>query len=82
MTLTIVTVTALFIMFTLPGSIVSGYFYQELDQTKIGSLIVILCDNITFSFHAFQLLFLLLTNKIFCKEFMDIKSVMFLKNSI
>lgn len=69
MTMTITILTLLFIIFTLPGAIISGYYFSKLIRSKFGEIILLICDNLTFSYHSFSLLILLASNKKFYKEF-------------
>ena len=63
------TLTLIFILLTFPGAIVSGYFYFELSQTKLGYTLLLLCDNITFSYHSLNFFVVVFTNKKFYNEF-------------
>lgn len=54
------------------GAIVSGFYFLSLSQTQIGSAVIILMDDISFSYHAFNFFTLLLTNKKFLSEFYGI----------
>ena len=51
------------------GAIVSGFYFLSLSQTEVGSAIIILMDDISFSYHGFSFFTLLLTNKKFFSEF-------------
>jgi hypothetical protein len=51
---------------------VSGFYFLSLSKTQIGSAVIILMDDISFSYHAFNFLTLLLTNKKFLSEFYGI----------
>ena len=68
MSITVCFITLLFIVLTLPGAVVSGYFYLDLINDQIGSLILVTCDNISFSYHSFNFFFLLISNKKIFKE--------------
>ena len=57
---------------TLPGAIVSGYFYNELYETELGHMILVLVDNITFSYHSLNFFVLLATNTKFRNELNEI----------
>ena len=47
----------------------SGFYFLSLSQTEVGSAIIILMDDISFSYHGFSFFTLLLTNKKFFSEF-------------
>ena len=58
----------LFIILTFPGAIISGYFFIDLIQTDVGSMLLILFDDITFSYHALNFFMLIYTNRKFYAE--------------
>ena len=58
----------LFIIVTLPGAIISGYYFLELSKTDVGSTILVLADEITFSYNGLNFFILLGTNTKFCAE--------------
>lgn len=68
MTRTILVLNLAFIFTTLPSAIVSGYYFLALRNTDFGVLIITFCDNITFSFHSFNIITLYFSNKRFKKE--------------
>ncbi|CAF0884018.1 unnamed protein product [Brachionus calyciflorus] len=68
MTKTILILNIQFIILTLPSSIISRFFYLNLIQTRIGTLILFVCDNFSFSFNSFNIITLYLTNKKFKDE--------------
>lgn len=68
MSRTIVILNISFILLTLPSAIISGYFYLILSQSDIGYLVLITCDNLTFSFHSFNLINLFIFNSKFRSE--------------
>ena len=57
-----------FIILTLPSAVVSGFFYVELSESQIGLFVLNLCDNISFSYHSFNIVTLYLANKRFKNE--------------
>ena len=66
---TVVSLTVLFIVMTLPGAVVTSFLYAYLfNSGEIGNLVIIVCDCFSFSFHALNFLILLLTNKRFLRE--------------
>lgn len=69
MTVTVLIMAISFILMTLPGAIVSGYFYLDLIVTNIGPLVIALCDNISFSYNGLSFFMLLLSNKQISNEF-------------
>lgn len=69
MTKTIILMTLSFIVLTLPGAIVSGFYYLKLMSLDFGPLIINLCDDISFSFHSMTLFTLLYSNKAFFNQF-------------
>lgn len=54
-----------FILLTLPSAIISGYFYLSLSQSDVGYLALIFCNNLTFSFHSFNIITLFIFNRKF-----------------
>lgn len=72
MTVTVLVLTITFVLITLPGAIVSGFFYVDLYEVEWGQPLIVLLDDITFSYHAFNFVTLYLTNKVFNQE---VKSV-------
>ena len=69
---TIIAVTILFIVFTLPTASIQGKVYTFLYSTELGQLCILLCNSFTFTYQGNNLLLLYLTNKQFVKE---IKSI-------
>jgi hypothetical protein len=68
MTVTVLILTITFVLLTLPGAIVSGFFYVDLYEVEWGQPLIVLLDDITFSYHAFNFVTLYLTNKVFNQE--------------
>jgi hypothetical protein len=68
MTKTILFITFLYIILTLPSVIMSGYYYNDLILLEIGQMIVTLLNNIQFSFPALNFVILYFSNKLFAKE--------------
>ena len=64
----------LFIVLTLPGAIMSGYFYPQLSKSELGGLLFTLCDDITFSYHSLNFFVLLFTNTKFNSELKELFS--------
>ena len=65
---TVVSLTVLFIVMTLPGAVVTSVLYAYLEMHgDLGKLLITICDCISFSFHVLNFLILLLTNKRFLK---------------
>ena len=67
----------LFIVLTLPGAIVSGYYYPELSQSDLGVLLLVLFDDITFSYHSLNFFVLLFTNTKFNSELKELFPAIF-----
>ena len=65
---TVLLITALFIVLTLPSSIASIY-YDQLIVSSAGFVILIALDSLTFSYHSFNIFVLLYTNKKFKRDF-------------
>lgn len=74
MTISVIILTMLFIIMTLPGAVVSGYFFQVLIKTPMGTIILYLLDNISFSYHGLGFLILYLSNK---QISMQVKSLIY-----
>lgn len=68
MSIFVIALTIDFIAFTLPSSIVGGYFLNDLVSSYIGHTILNACDSLTFSYHSFNILILYIFNKEFKKE--------------
>lgn len=68
MTRTILFITFLYILLSLPSAIVAGYFYNDIIVLNIGPMIITLVDNIQFSYPAFNFVILYFSNKLFAKE--------------
>lgn len=82
MTRTVIILNLAFIITTLPSAIVSGYYFITLMNTDYGVLIITLCDNITFSFHSFNILTLYFSNKRFKKELRNVFFYKCLKSKV
>ncbi len=59
--------TLMFILFTSPGA-VSSIMFNILIQTETGRLILVICDNLTFSYHGFNIIILSVSNKNFWRK--------------
>ena len=68
MTRTILFLTFLFIATSLPGTIITGYFYWDVTKSNLGRLIINLVDGVQFSFPAFNFFILFFTNKQFAQQ--------------
>lgn len=71
-----------FIVLTLPSAVVSGFFYVDLSQSQVGIFVLNLCDNISFSYHSFNIITLYLTNKRFKNEIKSIFNFEKIKKTI
>lgn len=60
--------TSLFILTSLPSTIVTGYFYTNIVYQETGQMIVNLVNGIQYSYPAFHFFILYFTNKLFAKE--------------
>ena len=67
MNITVISVTLLFICFTLPGAVVSS-MYNALIQSYTGTVLLFLGDTLQFSYHSLNLIILLITNKKFSSK--------------
>ena len=65
--MTVILLSLLFIILTSPGAIISQY-YDVLIISYTGRIILFSGDCISFSFHAFSIIILSLTNKRFSKK--------------
>ena len=63
--------TILFIVFTCPSAIASQY-YLKLWGTYSGRIVLFFCDDLTFAYHALNIVILCLSNKLFLRELKDI----------
>lgn len=68
MTKTIIILTISFIVLTLPGAVISGYYFVALMKIEFGPLIINICDDISFSYHALSIITLYLSNKQFSSK--------------
>lgn len=68
MTRTILVITFLYIGMSLPGAIVTGYFYGTIYSLTYGSLIINFLNAIQFSYPAYHFLILFFSNKLFAQE--------------
>lgn len=68
MTRMIVFITFLFIVVTIPSTLLSGYFYTRVITLPEGQLIVNLFNAIQFSYSAFNFFILCFSNKLFARE--------------
>lgn len=68
MTRMIVFITFLFIVVTIPSTLLSGYFYPRVIKLPEGQLIVNLFNGIQFSYPAFNFFILCFSNKLFARE--------------
>lgn len=68
MTRMILFITFLYIMLTLPGAIISGYFFGAIYQLEYGKMAINLINDIQFTYPAFNFFILFFTNKLFAQE--------------
>ena len=79
MTRMILMITFLYIILSLPGAIVSGYFYNDIFALDHGTMLINLLNAIQFTYPACNFFILFFTNKLFAKE---IKSVFSFNNRV
>ena len=72
--LTIIAITLLFILLTGTGAVVN-FFIAELEQTYTGNVIMALGDVVCFTFHALNIVSLLITNRRFRQEFYSLSNI-------
>ena len=65
---TVLTITSLFIFMTLPNAVANGFFTSELLKTRSGTAILTGCDCLGFTFHSFNFVSLFFANKQFARE--------------
>lgn len=65
---TILILTTMFIVTSLPSTIVAGYFYFYIIQLDFWMIIINFIDGVQFSFPAFNFFILFLSNKLFAKS--------------
>lgn len=68
MTRTIVFITFLYIVVTLPSTIVTGYYFLVILLSENGILYITIIDAIQFSYPALNFLILYSSNKLFAEE--------------
>ena len=66
-TITIISMTFLFIVFTSPGAFTSKY-YSNLVSSTNGHMIILFCDCFCFSYHGLNIIILCFTNKRFFRQ--------------
>ena len=76
MTKTILLITFLFVIITLPANVVVGFFYTDLLIIYEGQMIFDLVVGIQMSYPAFNFFILFFSNKLFSQE---VKSIIFKK---
>ena len=64
----ILLITSLFIAMSLPGAILTGFFYDQVIMLEFGQVIVNLINGIQFSYPAFNFVILFFSNKLFGQE--------------
>ena len=74
MSITVIAMSLTFIILTLPNAIAGGYFIGELFSTYNGRVILIFSGCFNFTFHGFNFVVLLISNKNFRKEFKEFVS--------
>ena len=67
--LTVILITLMFIVFTLPNAIVSHFRLLLWSMGSDGTALMFGLDNLTLSYHAFNIVILLATNKLFLRQF-------------
>lgn len=67
MTRTIIIVTFLFVVLSVPSAFAT-FYYNQLVVLDIGPMLITLLDDIQFSFPAFNFIILYFTNKLFAQE--------------
>ena len=68
MTRMIIFITFLYIVTSLPSTIITGYLYDNVSSLDVGQMIINLIDGIQFSYPAFNLFILFFSNKLFAEE--------------
>ena len=75
MSITVITITILFILFTLPtASIQYNIVYKNLYSTELGQLCILLCNAVTYTYQASNFIILYLSNNQFS---MELKSIIY-----
>ena len=72
MSIFVIAMTFYFIILTLPSSIAGGFFLSTLVLTDIGSLILLACDCLSFTYHGSNIFVLYFLNKKFKNEFLTV----------
>ena len=67
--ISVIILTFLFIVMTLPDAIATGFYLSELLDTNSGTAVLFAADCLAFSFHGFNSIILLVTNSQFRQEF-------------
>lgn len=82
MTRAILILTFIFIMATLPSTIITGYLYDEVIHLEIGQIIINLIDGIQFSYPAFNFFILFFSNKLFEEQVRNLLVIKMKTNKI
>ncbi len=68
MGITIITVSFVFMLFTLPTASIQGKVYGYLISFDLGKLIILLCNAFTFTYQSSSFILYYITNSVFRKE--------------
>jgi hypothetical protein len=75
MSVTVIVLAVSFIVLTLPGAVISGFFFGTFIVTNEGYFLILLLDSITFSYHAFSFFILYFSNKKFSEVLKSFSSL-------
>ena len=64
----VLTVSLLFIVFTVPNTVASSFFVKQLFESRDGITFIFYLDTLLFSFHGFSFFALFFSNKQFSSE--------------
>ena len=68
LSITILIITTVFIVFTLPDNIMNAFFLPILFSVDYGYHLLFFCDCLAFTFHGLHFIILIVSNKLFKKE--------------
>lgn len=68
----------LFIVCSMPEKICYGYFYDSLSNSDYGNLVLVITDELTFTFFGLNFMFQLIVNKLYRKEFIRVLKLIFI----
>ena len=69
LSITILIITTVFIVLTLPDNIMNAFYMPFVESVDYGYHLLFFCDCLAFTFHGLHFIILIVSNKLFEKEF-------------